>query len=548
MSLNAFMHSRNIYRKRPDFAEMAKTYASFAPFVRHDSRGKVVFDYNDCHALRQLTITLLKKDFDLEVRIPADRLIPTVPQRLNYILFVEDLVSKLKDFLRGNGREVLEVIGVDVGTGCCAVFPLIGCTLNKDWSFVAIDVDPVTIESAVDNINRNHLNPRIKVIECNEETGFAPIVQQMSANGQRIHFLMTNPPFFEHNYSDEEEDEEEEDIESNVTESKAQMDCTLESGDKPVFKSKVDRKRALRHKSSANTSKPIESVVSGGEVEFVSKIIENSLQLKDKVLIYSSMLGKKSSLKQLKSIIKSEVQRGLIHSFVCTEFCQGLTKRWGIAWTLVSGLNLRDVAVTKAIKPKPPLVYYLPPLMKSCEYTIDSVSQRIQSLLKEDLKLDSFDVKKTRKRIEFRIRSQTNVWSNQRKRRREMKRQLESQSMSSDKSDNSAIDDQNGMNISANNESKDQLNETVSRKRGSDDMDCDSSGHELSMNAEAEYQTKKCKTSRDLLWEQELYLLDTSLAIRRDKQTIIIEMETKELATNSESTHQLFQYFKNNLN
>jgi 23S rRNA A1618 N6-methylase RlmF len=164
MSLNASMHSRNIYRQRPDFEVMAKTYPSFAAYVKRDLRGKVVFDYNDSHALRELTKTLLKKDFDLEVDIPPDRLIPTVPQRLNYILFVEDLVSKLRQFLVANGNGVHQelITGLDIGTGCCAVFPLIGCALNKNWSFVAIDVDPITIQSAVHNVDKNHLQQRIK--------------------------------------------------------------------------------------------------------------------------------------------------------------------------------------------------------------------------------------------------------------------------------------------------------------------------------------------------------------------------------------------------
>lgn len=159
MSLNNFMHSRNIYRTKPNFAEMAKTYPSFARFVRTDLKGKVVFDYNDCNALRELTKTLLKKDFGLEVDIPEDRLIPTVPQRLNYILFVEDLMSTLSQFLGNDGKEV---IGLDVGTGSVAIFPLIGCTVNKNWNFLAVDIDPKNIEIASNNVNKNGLNHRIK--------------------------------------------------------------------------------------------------------------------------------------------------------------------------------------------------------------------------------------------------------------------------------------------------------------------------------------------------------------------------------------------------
>ena len=138
---------------------MAKTFPSFATYVKTDLKGKAVFDYNDPNALRELTKTLLKKDFDLDVDIPEDRLIPTVPQRLNYILFIEDLMTKLLEFLPNESKEI---IGLDVGTGCAAIFPLIGCTINKNWNFVAIDIDAKNIETASHNVIKNGLNNRIK--------------------------------------------------------------------------------------------------------------------------------------------------------------------------------------------------------------------------------------------------------------------------------------------------------------------------------------------------------------------------------------------------
>lgn len=138
---------------------MAKTYPSFAPYVKTDIKGKVIFDYNDSNALRELTKTLLKKDFGLDVDIPEDRLIPTVPQRLNYVLFVDDLVKKLCKSL---GQEVEEVIGFDVGTGSAAIFPLIACTLNKNWRFIAVDIDPKNVETARNNIRKNGLVDRIE--------------------------------------------------------------------------------------------------------------------------------------------------------------------------------------------------------------------------------------------------------------------------------------------------------------------------------------------------------------------------------------------------
>lgn len=61
-----------------------------------------------------LTKCLLQKDFDLKVDFPINRLIPTLPLRLNYILWIEDIL---------NTFGIKEVSGVDIGkfSGCPSV-------------------------------------------------------------------------------------------------------------------------------------------------------------------------------------------------------------------------------------------------------------------------------------------------------------------------------------------------------------------------------------------------------------------------------------------
>lgn len=62
-------------------------------------------NFKDPEAVRALTCTLLKEDFGLTIEIPLERLIPTVPLRLNYIHWVEDLIGG-----QGNPRR-----GIDIG-------------------------------------------------------------------------------------------------------------------------------------------------------------------------------------------------------------------------------------------------------------------------------------------------------------------------------------------------------------------------------------------------------------------------------------------------
>lgn len=66
-------------------------------------------NFKDPEAVRALTCTLLKEDFGLTIDIPLERLIPTVPLRLNYIHWVEDLIGH-----QGADKAVLRR-GIDIG-------------------------------------------------------------------------------------------------------------------------------------------------------------------------------------------------------------------------------------------------------------------------------------------------------------------------------------------------------------------------------------------------------------------------------------------------
>lgn len=85
------------------------------------------------HPYRELACAVLSRDFGLDVVLPADRLVPMVPQRLNYIHWLEDL---LKDDKEGDEREGDErerdkregeveskpVFGVDIGESVVDIY------------------------------------------------------------------------------------------------------------------------------------------------------------------------------------------------------------------------------------------------------------------------------------------------------------------------------------------------------------------------------------------------------------------------------------------
>jgi 23S rRNA (adenine1618-N6)-methyltransferase len=99
-----------------------------------------------------------------------------------------------------------------------------------------------------------------------------------------------------------------------------------------------------RPPNSACTGAEVEMVTPGGEVSFVTRIIDESVQIGTRVQWYSCMLGKLSSVREVIEILQA---RGLMDvessqdgkrrgsaNWAVKEFIQGQkTRRWAVAWS-----------------------------------------------------------------------------------------------------------------------------------------------------------------------------------------------------------------------
>ena len=71
-------------------------------------------------------------------------------------------------------------------------------------------------------------------------------------------------------------------------------------------------------------------VTPGGEVAFVSRIIDESKALGDRCQWYTSMLGKYSSVE----IIIENLKAVGVHNWAVKDLIQGnKTRRWSVAWS-----------------------------------------------------------------------------------------------------------------------------------------------------------------------------------------------------------------------
>ncbi|KAF7360199.1 S-adenosyl-L-methionine-dependent methyltransferase [Mycena venus] len=287
------MHPRNPYRTPPDFCQLAKAYPALEPCLISYS-GSFSIDFKDENSQRRLTEALLHCDFGISLNVPLNRLCPPVPNRLNYVLWIQDII-RTTEFLGSK-----PVLGVDIGTGASAIYPLLSCKLNSDWSFIVTDIDNFSLSCAQSNIEKNGLAGRIRVFETTPEAPiFAPLHDDPNAKAD---FTMCNPPFYS-----------------------SREDVTASANSKEF------------EPNAVCTGADVEMITDGGESSFVRRMIDESVELGERCRWYTSMLGKMSSMTEVIGAIRGHG----IENYGITEFIQGSTRRWAVVWSL-SDFRLSD--------------------------------------------------------------------------------------------------------------------------------------------------------------------------------------------------------------
>lgn len=365
------MHPRSPYRAaRPDFAALARVDSALAALVRVKPDGSAQLDWSDPRALRELSRVLLLHDFGVHWTLPPHALCPTVPSRLNYLLWIEDLVA-LGSRSVGSSNEVM---GLDIGTGASCIYPLLGVA-HLGWRFLATEIDPVSVRAARQNVQLNAWEARIEVRQVHEppqdsvdaaptkqrdpsgplsraetsaesdlngdgtaatsgiamasatattaeeaEATFeaavvapcelgssAPLLDGVLLPEEHFAFCMCNPPWFS----------EDETPRPNTSRGADASRCAATLG---------------------------ELYTAGGEVGFIARLLTDSLVLRNRIRWYTCLVGRKKSLGASLRAVRAA---GALHVRT-TELRQGVTSRWALAWSFDAA------AATRATPPEKP--------------------------------------------------------------------------------------------------------------------------------------------------------------------------------------------------
>jgi 23S rRNA (adenine1618-N6)-methyltransferase len=288
-----------------DFKALSKKDFYFKELWQQCS-GKL--DFQDPATVKTLSKAILRADFGLQLEVPDDRLCPPIPNRWNYVSWIQSLIDSTSPDYSSKYDPARKITGLDIGTGSSAIYTMLCLKSRPNWSMCATDIDKKSFESAARNLALNNLITRIKLLQTTELNAVIPI---QGLGVDHLDFTICNPPFF---------------TDTN------DMSSSLK-GEGKSWKP-----------NAVCTGAEVEMVCEGGDLGFVTKIVNESLVLREKVQWYSSMLGKLSSAKAVIDLLKNHNITNWAVGVVDTG---ATTKRWVVAWSF-GDLRPRNVSLPRS--------------------------------------------------------------------------------------------------------------------------------------------------------------------------------------------------------
>ena len=258
------LHARNKHHERYDFKLLIKATPELAAFASVNKYGDESIDFADPKAVKCLNKALLAHFYHVEHwDIPEGYLCPPIPGRADYIHYAADLLASSNNQVipKGNKIKVL-----DIGVGANVVYPIIGHQ-EYGWTFVGSEIDPIAIKSATNIIN---INGSLKnAVEVRQQTDKSSVYKGIIHKEERFDLIICNPPFH------------------------ASAAAALEGSQRKVrnLGGKSYTKPTLNFGGQAS-----ELWTEGGEVGFISKMIEESKLYSQQCLWFTSLVSKSENL------------------------------------------------------------------------------------------------------------------------------------------------------------------------------------------------------------------------------------------------------------
>ncbi|MBE9460742.1 23S rRNA (adenine(1618)-N(6))-methyltransferase RlmF [Dyadobacter sp. UP-52] len=293
------LHERNLHRERYDFKALIDSHRELSKFVFVNPFGDESIDFANPDAVKSLNKALLKHFYGIFYwDIPDGYLCPPIPGRADYIHYIADLLASVNGNQFPVGRSI-KVLDIGVGANC--VYPIVGHR-EYGWSFTGSDIDPVSIDSATQIVDKN---PSLEgAIDIRLQTSSKHIFKGIIQSGEIFDATICNPPFHASL------------AEAQAGTKRKLTNLGLKKGPKQVL-----------NFGGQNA----ELWVEGGEEVFVRQMIRESAEISSQCFWFTSLISKKTTLPgvyaELKKVNAVEIKT--------VEMAQGQKVSRFVAWTFL---------------------------------------------------------------------------------------------------------------------------------------------------------------------------------------------------------------------
>jgi 23S rRNA (adenine1618-N6)-methyltransferase len=264
------LHPRNLHRNSYDFELLISCVPELKHYVFINSYGTPTINFSIPKAVKLLNKALLEHFYGIKNwDIPEHNLCPPIPGRADYIHYLADLLTE-------NSEEIpkdLSIKGLDIGTGANLVYPLIAHQ-SYGWQMLGTDINQKSLENAQKILDENPDFSSHIQLKFQPDSNF--IFKNILSPENRFAFSMCNPPFH---------DSEESAMKGNIRKTK-------------------NLKKSKTPKTNLNFGgQQSELWCEGGELAFISKMIEESALFSSQILWFTCLVSKQENLFKLTSLL-----------------------------------------------------------------------------------------------------------------------------------------------------------------------------------------------------------------------------------------------------
>jgi 23S rRNA (adenine1618-N6)-methyltransferase len=293
------LHPRNKHRSRYDFNVLIDVCPELKQYVSINKFNIETIDFTNSLAIKSLNQALLKQFYNIQHwDIPQNYLCPPIPGRVDYIHYIADVLSSSNGGIIPKGKAV-NVFDIGVGANC--IYPLLGHQ-EYGWQFIGSEIDLKALKVAKQIVESNSLS---NYIDIRHQINASFIFNGIIKPTELIDITLCNPPF--HSSA----------AEANAGSQKKWKNLGHKKTEKPVLN------------FGGQTS---ELWCKGGEVTFISKMIEESANIKQQCLWFTSLVSKSENLPAIYIVLKKV---GAI-SIKTINMSQGNKISRLVAWTFLS--------------------------------------------------------------------------------------------------------------------------------------------------------------------------------------------------------------------